>query len=232
VHSDAAIGAGLPGPTARVPRPTARLPQAVLVSCFLLPTMFLAHLTVSGALPPFRLAALASATVLGVLLLPGSRRGGPVLSAGLGQLLGQAVLGLPVDGSVSGPHGCLPVVGRGAELGLRLALFRQEQECPSRTLAQGPAQAAVTASLLSAATVLLAHALAAVWGPAVARWLTSSVAAASALLRGLRTLFEPFGSPPPAPCRRIALPPGPPRPRPPLVLGRTGRRGPPPLPAA
>jgi hypothetical protein len=217
------IGSGRPDRIARVP-------QALLASCLLLPTMFLAHLTTTGTIPPARLALPAAAVVLGVVLFHRSGTRVPVLSAGLGQLLGQAVLALPVEGSAPGSHGCLPVVGRGAELGLRLALFRQSQECPSQSLAQGPTSTAVTASLLGAAAILLAHALAAVWGPAAAAWLASCVVLAESLLQGLRSLDEPLPALVLATRPRSCPVPWPPRPFPVPVLGPTGRRGPPPLP--
>ncbi|MDQ1295957.1 MAG: hypothetical protein QG608_3844 [Actinomycetota bacterium] len=208
----------------------ARVPQALLASCLLLPTMFLAHLATTGTIPPARLALPAAAVVLGVLLLHRSGSRIPVLCAGLGQLLGQAVLALPVEGSAPGSHGCLPVVGRGAELGLRLALFRQSQECPSQTLAQGPTSTAVTASLLGAVAILLAHTLAAVWGSAVAAWLTSCVVLAASLLRRLGSLGRPLPTLVPATRPRPCPASWPPRAFPVPVLGPTGRRGPPLLP--
>lgn len=121
--------------------------------------MLLAHLITARAVPGPGVVTLVAAVVFGLAAAtaPGTRWR-LALTVGLAQVTGHGLLALMpfITGSTS-PSGCLPAVGRGAELGLRLALFRPDAACSQGDLAIGPTTTAAVAAVLTASLILLAH---------------------------------------------------------------------------
>ncbi len=138
---------------------TDRVARGLAVAALTVPSMVVAHLATAGTAPsPIALAAVAVLVAgVGALCLDRSAvtpRGVSAAVIGLVQLTGHAVF----SAATASGEGCLPVVGRGAQVGLRLALLRPAPECPPGTLGLTQAAATTTSVLLAAALVLLAHA--------------------------------------------------------------------------
>ena len=96
--------------------------------------------------------------------LPARGRTGLALVTAAAQVAGHTVLALATAGGAA-PSGCIPVVGRGARLGLQLALLQEDVACPAGSFAPGPTAvptAATLTAVLAALTVLAGHAAAAV----------------------------------------------------------------------
>lgn len=133
---------------------------AALVTLCVTPVMLVSHTAVAGAPPS---AATASAVVLlmfaAVLVGPWRGRAGLAVTAGACELAGQSVLALATT-QQGQAVGCLPLVGRGADVGLRLALVRYDPVCPHGTMALQPRGAALAALLLAAAAVVVVHLMA------------------------------------------------------------------------
>ena len=161
--------------------------QAVAVAALGVPGILLAHLLTTGTVAG---SGAALGVTLGVLavaaVFPAPTRAALTAVTAVAQVLGHAVLALSTAGEPA-RTGCLPVVGRGARLGLDLALLRTEGSCPSGTLVPGaaavPTAAALTA-VLAALTVIAGHAVAAT---VTAALLTAGVRATDAV-RGVRGL--------------------------------------------
>lgn len=139
--------------------------QAFAVAALGVPAVLFAHLLTTGAVVG---PAAATGVVLAVLVvaatLPARSRTRLALVTAAAQVAGHAVLALATAGGPA-PSGCLPVVGRGARLGLHLALLRADASCPAGTLAPGPAAtptAAALTAVLAALTVIAGHAIVAV----------------------------------------------------------------------
>ena len=112
-----------------------------------------AHVTVS-----LRAVLVVSAVVAVVAsAVPTRTVPGTALLAALAQLTGHAVLAGTTPGPSAG-SGCLSVVSRGADLGVRYALDHGSS-CPPGAVPAGPALAAVLSALAAAAAVLLASAV-------------------------------------------------------------------------
>jgi hypothetical protein len=159
----------------RAGRDAARVPRAVAVTLLATPAMLLAHLVAAHSVPAPLVIALVAGTVFGLTamlgLSSGSGGGGRwrlAVTVGVAQLAGHGLLALthPAAGAASS-GGCLPIVGRGAELGLRLALLRHDAACPQGSLVAGPTAAGALAALLSAGLVLAVHSLVAVLAAAL-----------------------------------------------------------------
>jgi hypothetical protein len=156
-------------------RDAARVPRAAAVTLLATPAMLLAHLVTARTVPAPAMITLVAGTVFGLTAVfgLGSRSAGGsrwrlAVTVGVAQLAGHGLLALthPAAGPASS-GGCLPIVGRGAELGLRLALLRHDAACPQGTLAAGPTAAGTLAALLSAGLVLIVHSLVAVLAAAL-----------------------------------------------------------------
>lgn len=135
-----------------------RLAHAVAVAAVTVPAVALAHLLTSGSAPgPAPLALVTVAVALAAALLPGGGRLRTAVVVVLAQLAGHAVLA-----AVAGPaggSGCLSVMGRGAQVGLRLAILREDGACPPGALALTPGAAATLTALAAGASVLALQAL-------------------------------------------------------------------------
>lgn len=221
-----------PAPTA--PRrarvsPGTRAARAASVCLLAVPTMLLAHLVTARAIPRPAVVVLVTAAVFAVTTVSRTRsRWRLAVVVGLAQAAGHALLAAahPVAGPDS-TGGCLPVVGRGAELGLQLALLRHDASCPKGGLAVGPSTTAAVAALLTAALILAAHSLIAV----LAATLVSAAEVAVATLRSCTRLVRPPLPPvvvPVAAPRQVTAAPTADRPLRPLWTPRPAlRRGPP-----
>jgi hypothetical protein len=131
---------------------------AVVAVC--VPALALGHALTAGTLPalPALLLAAGAAVAVAVLARPA---GGPptAATAGVAMLAGHAVLALGggLLGGVAG-QGCLPALGRGAELGLRLAILAPHSGCPAGTFAPGAAAQQIWAPVVAAVAILAGHA--------------------------------------------------------------------------
>jgi hypothetical protein len=138
--------------------------QAAAVAVMGVPGILLAHLLTTGVTVGLSAVLAVSAIVLVVAaLLPVRSTRGLALVTAATQLAGHTVLTLAAAHG-SAPSGCIPAVGRGASLGLRLALLQADVTCPTGTLAPGPAAgvtAAALSAVLAALTILAGHAAAA-----------------------------------------------------------------------
>lgn len=151
-------------PFSGAPSRAARMSRAATATLFAVPMMLLAHLVTAHAAPRPSVAVLVAGTVFGLTAATGTRsRWRLAAVVGLAQFAGHAVLAVlhPAAGPASA-GGCLPMVGRGAELGLRLALLRQDSSCPPGSVSAGPATTAALAGLLTAGLILLTHSVLAV----------------------------------------------------------------------
>ncbi len=140
------------------------LTTGIAVAAITVPAMVGIHMTVAAAVP--RPATLALAAVLVVLVVAlvesvaapapeDGRRTTRVLLASLaGQLAGHAVFA-----ASSAAGGCLPVMGRGASLGLNLALLREDPSCPAGTFVVTGMATTAASVLVGAVLVLLAQVL-------------------------------------------------------------------------
>ncbi|HET9656036.1 MAG TPA: hypothetical protein VFP72_11825 [Kineosporiaceae bacterium] len=141
-----------------------RTARAGAVCLLAVPAMLLAHLVTARAIPSAGVIALVCAVVLVVTAACGSRsRWRLALTVGLAQAAGHGLLAVlhPATGPDSS-GGCLPMVGRGAALGLRLAFLQQDAACRPGTLATGPTAAVAVGALLTALLILTGHGLVAV----------------------------------------------------------------------
>jgi hypothetical protein len=133
--------------------------------------MLLAHLVTARAVPGPGVVLLVTAAVFAVTAAaPVRSRWRLALVVGLAQVAGHGLLAVtePLNGTGSA-GGCLPMVGRGAELGFRLALFRHDASCPQGGVAVGPTTTAALAGLLTAVLILAAHTVVAVLAAALVR---------------------------------------------------------------
>ena len=191
------------------------------------PAVALFDVAVTGSLPPAA-AVLAAAAVAGCLgmLLP-ERSGTPALAFVLAgaQVAGHATAALLAQGPAGG---CLPAVGRGAELGVRLALLSPHPACPPGSFAIGGLSGAVLAAIGAALAIVAGQVLVAGAGGLLVATLELTWAAA-------RTLGALLGRVPAA--VRLPVPPrpglvtsaAPPAPRRPAVPAGLRHRGPPAL---
>ncbi len=164
-------------PTRPAPRdgvdPAVRAARAAAVTLLALPAMLLAHLVTTRTVPQGGVIVLVALAVFLVTAGTGTRsRWRLSLVVGLAQVAGHALLAAlhpAIAGSgAAGSGGCLPMVGRGAELGLRFALLRHDAACPQGTVSAGPTATAALAGLLAALLILSAHSLVAVLAAALA----------------------------------------------------------------
>jgi hypothetical protein len=199
----------------------ARWARGLAVAVLTAPGVLLAQLAVSGVLPSWRSALVVWAAVAVVACAVRTRTAaGTAAVAAVAQVVGHAVVALTVPHAAS-QQGCLAVVGRGADLGVRYALVRGDA-CPPGSAATAPALAAVLSAVAAAVVVLLGHALLAALtgvlvaalaaGTDLAARLADAVLPALALLLGVRP--APAGSPVP------------PLPEPPALIDRHRSRGP------
>jgi hypothetical protein len=207
--------------------PDSRWARGLAVAAVTAPGVLIAQLLTAHAAASLRALVVVSAVVaLVACAVPARTAHGTAVLAAMAQLAGHAVLGVTAPAQHAG-SGCLSVVGRGADLGVRYALAH-DSACPPGTLPTGPALAAVAAALVAATVVLLGHAVlamltgalvaAAAAGLDVVRRLSAAVLPVLADLVGVRT----------AP----AMLPAPPLPEPPVLRSRWRpgsllRRGPP-----
>jgi hypothetical protein len=213
-------------------RENARWARGLAVALVTAPGVLLAQFVVADALPSWRAALIVCAIVAAVACAVPTRGAvGTAAIAGAAQLAGH--VGLALTGPQSDARqGCLSVVGRGADLGVRYALVRGDA-CPPGALSAAPALAAVVSAVAGALVVLLGHALLAgltgvlvatlTAGVELVRRLADAVRPVLTLLVGVRLV------PPASPTPPVAEPP---------VLtdrwqpDRAFRRGPPPTAAA
>lgn len=137
-----------------------RAARATAVAVITLPCVLLAHLLTTGTVASLPASALSALLVLVVTaLLPARSTAGLALVAGAGQLAAHTALAFwPAgQGAGTGAVGCLPAVGRGAELGLRLAVLRADGGCPTGTLAAGAALTGALTAMLTAVVIVAAH---------------------------------------------------------------------------
>jgi hypothetical protein len=137
-----------------------RVARATAVAVITVPCVLVAHLLTTGAVASMPESAVITALVLGVTaLLPARTTAGLALVAGAAQLAAHTALALWPVGSTGGTGaiGCLPAIGRGAELGLRLAVLRADGGCPAGTLAAGASLTGALAAMVTAAVIVAAH---------------------------------------------------------------------------
>jgi hypothetical protein len=136
-----------------------RLGRAAAMTASCLPVLAVTHLATSGATPPGLVLALVGLTLFGAaLLVPAAGTLAPISMTVAAQLLGQVLLSLWHFGAEAS-GGCLPAVGTGARLGLRLAILRIGPTCPNGTALAGPTTRAALTAVLVAVAVLAAHAV-------------------------------------------------------------------------
>jgi hypothetical protein len=144
--------------------PSNRSSQAIAVATLGVPGILLAHLLTTGTLARGADASAVTVAVLVVATLRLARTtAGLALVTATAQLVGHSVLTV-TEANGTAPTGCLPAMGRGASLGLHLALLRSDVACPAGTLAPGPAAsstAATLAAVLTALTIIAGHGIAA-----------------------------------------------------------------------
>jgi hypothetical protein len=161
--------------------------QAFAVAALGVPGILLAHLLTAGeVVGPTAVAGVVLTVLVVAATLPARSRARLTLVTAAAQVAGHAALAL-TSASGPAPSGCLPVVGRGARLGLHLALLRADASCPPGTLAPGPAAtptAAALTAVLAALTVIAGHVIMAV----VTGTLLTAGARAADAARALRNL--------------------------------------------
>src|SRR3954468_7513343 len=136
----------------------ARWARGLAVALVTVPGVLLAQLLVTGNTPTVRSAVVVAVVVAAVsCAVPTRTITGTAGLAAVAQLAGHLVLALAAP-QAHARQGCLSVVGRGADLGVRYALVRGDA-CPPGTLAAAPALTAVVAAVAAAALVLLGSAL-------------------------------------------------------------------------
>jgi hypothetical protein len=184
----------------------ARLPRALALTALTVPAVLVAHLLTTGAAPALAavLAVAGVAFALGALVRVS---GAPALAAVIGaaQVAGHGVLALSPGGGTGG--GCLPAVGRGAELGLQVTLFGAEG-CPPGTYAGGALTAAAVAALVTAAVLVVAHLVVAAAGGL----LLAAAEGCAAVRRAFGALARPLVLPRLPVAGRLAAPPDHPQP--------------------
>jgi|GEM_PF-4906765 len=206
----------------------ARAPRIAAVAMLTLPVVLAAGL-IDGGRPSLTAALAACAVVVAVTAAagvpPAERPGRLAAAVGSAQLAGHAALWMAGRGS--GSDGCLPAVGRGAQVALRLGLLRQQAACPPGSLASTRVLDAAVLCLLLAVGIVLCHAAAAALSGVL-------LVAAETALHAVRVLAAtvlpsvPRGGLPVVPARAPLPPAGPPPPRTPAPWrGPAGRRGPP-----
>ena len=203
----------------------ARLPRALALTALTAPAVLVAHLLTTGAAPALAgvLAVAVVAFALGALVRVS---GAPALAAVIGaaQVAGHGVLALSPGGTAGG--GCLPAVGRGAELGLQVTLFGAEG-CPPGTYAGGALTRAAVAALVTAAVLVVSHLVIATAGGL----LLAAAEGCAAVRRAFAALVRPLVLPRLPVAGRLPAPPDHPQPlrldgtRVPVALTH---RGPPP----
>ena len=185
----------------------ARLARALALTALTAPAVLAAHLLTTGAAPALAgvLAVSGVAFALGALVRVS---GAPALAAVIGaaQVAGHGVLTLSPGGGVAG-GGCLPAVGRGAELGVQVTLFGAEG-CPPGTYAGGALTGAAVAALVTAAVLVVTHlAVAAAGG-----LLLAAAEGCAAVRRAFAALVRPLVLPRLPVAGRLAAPPDHPQP--------------------
>jgi hypothetical protein len=206
----------------------ARWARGAAVAAVTAPGVLTAQLlTAHAAASPTATLVVSAVVALVACALPPRTPHATAALAALAQLAGHAVLAVMTATGQQARSGCLSVVGRGADLGVRYALVH-DPSCPPGTLRAGPALAAVVAALAAAALVLLGHAVlagltgvlvaAAAAGLDVVRRLAAAVLPVPGALVGVRAV--------PATIRAPQLP------EPPVLTARWQpgtalRRGPP-----
>jgi hypothetical protein len=178
-----------------------RVPRAAALTLLTAPAVLLAHLGTTGAAPPL-VAVLAVAAVAFGLGATLPVRGAPALAAviGLAQLGGHVALTLAPGG---GGQGCLPAVGRGAQLGVQMTLFGAEGCPPGTYAAGGGLSAAAVAALATAAMIVVTHLVVAAAGGV----LVAAAEGYAALVRALAALVRPPVLPRTPVAVRVAAPP-------------------------
>jgi hypothetical protein len=143
------------------------------------PAVALAHLAVTGGLPPAGLMLLV-ALLAAVAGGSAGHAGTPRLLATLAgaQLAGHGVLYLALGRPDAG---CLPTMGRGARIGVDLALLRPDAACGPGGYTSGAGLLAAVAVVLLALTVLTGQVLVATGGALLLRALEASWRAIRAL---------------------------------------------------
>jgi len=127
------------------------------------PVLAVSHALTTGSSPAplLLLTAVLAACAVAVLARPTGRLG-TTFATGAALLAGHAVLATlagVLGGVASAGQGCLSAVGRGARIGLWLALLEPDRSCPAGSYAPGPA--ALIAPVLLAVAILAAHTAAA-----------------------------------------------------------------------
>jgi hypothetical protein len=165
-----------------------RSADAAGVALLTAPAVLVAHVLTTRT-PPSAPASLLVVAVVAVLAAAMPARA-PTATAGvaaLAQLAGHGVLALTRP-SGDAPGGCLSVVGRGADLGIRYGLLRPSGACPPGTVQATPALVAVVAAVAAGLAVLAGQALVA----ALAALLVTSVARAARRVRSLAASVLPL----------------------------------------
>jgi hypothetical protein len=181
--------------------PTARATRGIAICLLAVPAMLVAHLMTARTVPPAGVVVLVTLVAFAVTAAAAPRsRWSLALTVGLAQAAGHALLALlsPVTSTAS-PRGCLPMVGRGAELGLQLALVRHDATCPLGAVAAGPTTTAALAALLSASLILAVHGV-------IAALAAALVTAAEFALRTLRSCAALVRPAPALPALPVAAP--------------------------
>src|SRR3954454_493128 len=191
----------------------ARWARGLAVALVTAPGVLLAQLVVAGSVPSLPAAGVVCGVVAAVGCVGPARSGlGAAAVAASAQLAGNVVLALAAP-QADARGGCLSVVRRGGDLGIRYAVER-EGAGPPAAVGAGPALAAVLAAVAAAALVLVGSAVLAVLtgalvvvlaaGVELARRLAGAVLPALSLL-GVRPV--PAGTPVP-PLSEPLLPAG------------------------
>jgi hypothetical protein len=137
---------------------TARWARGVAVAAVTAPGVLTAQLLIAHTAASLRAVIVVSAVVaLVACAVPTRTAHGAAAMAALAQLAGHAALAASAPAQQA-RSGCLSVVGRGADLGVRYALSH-DVACPPGALPAGPALTAVVAAVAAATIVLLGHAL-------------------------------------------------------------------------
>ncbi len=221
-----------PGRVTATTRGNARWARGLAVALVTAPGVLLAQFVVTDTLPSWRAALIVCAIVAAVACAVPTRGAlGTAAVAAAAQLAGHVALALTAPQS-DARQGCLSVVGRGADLGVRYALVHGDA-CPPGALSAAPALAAVVSAVAGALVVLLGHALLAGLTGVLVATLTAGVELVRRLADAVRpvlTLLVGVRLVPPAS-------PAPPLAEPPVLTDRwhpdrAFRRGPPPAAAA
>lgn len=169
------------------------------------PGVLAAQALVTQAAPALRTALIVSVVVaLVACAVPARTPARTAALAATAQLAGHAILQVTTPAQHAS-SGCLSVVGRGADLGVRYALAH-DSACPPGTVPTGPTIAAVLAAVAAAVVVLLGHAVlatltgvlieAATSGLGVVRRLAAAVLPSLAGLVGVRVVPVTLPAPP------------------------------------